>query len=306
MSAKNPFLFATDQGNLLEVKKYPIIGVGGLNILKASIELLPPKSPTRQSFENVYAYLQTLQKTEILSSNKINDLSAQEKVWLNQRTSDKIYNSYKTCVYILLPGPNKSNFTPTETLETTSPSPQTFKWDVEHLVNDWKVVASLAKKEEIYFPSNLLSTILKAKKEWERGTLSARFPEPEADLARNDVYVVLNKRHGKYVTPQSNLGNLAQARMFETKAAAEKYIEKKTYEKHKENVVVSAQLRLTETFIPDLPSDMHALFQDALARMQKEEIQKALEESTLASLQERVRQMQEERPVATTSPKKRM
>lgn len=265
-----PFMFTNPQKDLMSVQFVPLMPVHGFRHLQNKAnELHPdPLHPVQQALASFAQLAPSLHLPSISTKVKENDVKQ------CQRVGEDIYG-FGEWFAVVGPGRSLSSFARRHLFskKEITDNPSSWGWDVAAFCSHVQVLSAFAKSQKVSFSASSIKKVVGWSNSFAKGDLSLRTSDLELDLARNHAYVVYLPGHQRYLNNQGGGSTLAGARVFETKASAEKCV---TRFSRLNAVIMPIEIKLNNPDLSALSSADAGIFSQALAQLRKEEIDRAL------------------------------
>lgn len=292
------FHLKNEQGFFAEIGREFIASKYAVDFLKK--EAQNPSSETASKFssselEKISEFLkviETLPKDDmrlVCLKNDKKDLKLHQ-VTPDQAYYDKGYGSdYVECFF--LPFPTK--FSPSSRMFSYSADiyRQEFLRSLQEInkIDNFKLLNSFAKFNEVSLGQKIFKKAKDLQEKLDKGVFTASDFNPANDFGKSEMCLiyVASKTGGAYISPNHTHVSLGSARIFESPAAAQKWIDDKRYQG--KAVVVHAEIvikKIGESATP-VAGDLSRL-KEAIATMERDALMKALEGATVEQLKERL------------------
>ena len=206
------------------------------------------------------------------------------------------------CLVVVGPGSSAKGFLPNRDLGIgITPNKQSWGWGSLTLLDHQKVLNKLAVDMDITFDTSKLRDIRKWQKQLDSQDLVVRTPDAEIDYARCQAVAVFCETNQGYATKNRwTFGTLAGALLFENQHEAEKYIRREQGMDASKHTMITVAVGLNVSSVPASKRSKTAnMFQEATARLRKEEIEASLKDMTIEQLEHRLSEMGGEIRAAT-------
>ena len=208
---------------------------------------------------------------------------------------------YEQSLVVVVPGKHKNAYNPDHRLKYlgVGPHPKTWAWSAAHvLAPHVPLLRKLARGNDMTFGDTLIKKVTAWQSDLDADRLLARVPSLESEMGRCQAYVVFSDDRKKYIDRSGYpSANLSSAAIYESAAAAEKWIKKNAdrdrrfNQPHENNVVVPVAMCVGDVPAEKMSPDGLAVFEQALVEVRKEEMERALQACTLEQLERRLAEL---------------
>lgn len=295
METLNPFAFARD-GKFATPILAPFISVYGLNYLN-SASLDPTE---KKVVDALNAAVQRLAVHKIWSSNFTHDAPAKKlskvKNWRDDSWTGEYYKSDKEVYTVIDLGSWGKNYIPEHGLEKITAHPNSFGWsELDTLQPYATTLRKIAKKYEVNIEVKLIERIRKYKDALDSNEMSIRATDSVSDFGRAEGFAVF--LGSGYADFQWSPNTIEKAKLFGSENLARAAIKNN---RPRNAVVVKVETTLKEICDTTSMSALH----DALAALQKERLEHALQTAELETLRAHVARMENQIGADTTNKRK--
>lgn len=295
MKTLNPFAFARD-GKFATPILSPFISVYGLNYLN-SVSLDPTE---KKAVDALNAAVQRLAVHKRWFSNFTNDAPAEKLIKINKLQDNSWTGMYyiidKDAYTVIDLGSWGKTYTPEHGLEKITAHPNNFGWsELETLQPYATVLRKISKKYEVNIEVKLIERIRKYKEALDANEMSIRAADSFSDFGRAEGFAVF--LGSGYADFQWSPNTIEKAKLFGSENLARAAIKTN---RANNAVVVKVETTLKEICDTTSVSALH----DALAALQKERLENALQTAELETLRAHVARMENQMGTDNTNKRK--
>jgi len=289
MQTTNPFAFARD-GKFATPILTPFISVYGLNYLNnASLD------PTeKKAVDALNAAVQRLAVHKRWFSNFTNDAPAEKLIKINKLQDNSWTGMYyiidKDAYTVIDLGSWGKTYTPEHGLEKITAHPNNFGWaELETLQPYAATLRKIAKKYEVNIEVKLIERVRKYKEALDSNDMSIRAPDSVSDFGRAEGFAVF--LGSGYADFQWCPNTIEKAKLFGSESLARETMKNK---RCKTGVVVKVETVMVEICGDPNQGDQQLAenLTGALAALQKERLNNALQSAELETLRAHVARLE--------------
>lgn len=283
MKTTHPFSFVRD-GKFALPTRYPFISVLGLKHLN-TVALEPEEQKAIDALNGAVKSLATETMYSPTHSNddvpkELSKVTDWEGNWKGE-----YYNTKKPCFIVIDLGSWTKTYTAEHGIEKITDNPNTWGWDTLEALHPYSnTLRKLAKKHHVNIEVKMMERVRKYKEMLNSEEISVRAPNSLSDFGRAEGYAVF--LGNGYADFQWVPNTIEKAKLFGSESLARQAMENN---RCSNGVVVKVETVIKE--VCDTANSSDAL-RDALAALQKERLEYALQHAELETLRAHVARME--------------